>query len=401
MKKYLTIGLIIALIVVAHVIVIRMFWKGHKDVPPAETAAAAEAKPAESVVEQKDASGKPVAVKPAAAAAKMEMPSGKNPSLGKFFQYKQAIEGNIACIPLSAEATTGILVDIDSRKVLWAKNQREATPIASMTKMMTLLLAMEDIANRQDLSLETPVKVSNAASKIGGSQVYLDPKETFPLGELLKTVAIKSANDSAYLVAEFLSGGDVSGFIARMNRRAKQLKMPSTNFVNPNGLPVDSGENSTSSPEGMALLAEQLLEYPQVVKWTSSITDTFREPGVKGHQVLTNTNKLLGNCAGVNGMKTGFIRVSGFCITVTCTRGGKRMVAVVTGFQDKNHRTNFIKKLLDWGYRRDAVIDDPEALAKFDKTVTNVAGKEKGAARSALAGKKKKAAAPVEAEGHE
>ncbi len=399
MKKYLTIGLIIALIVVAHVIVIRMFWKGHKETP-ATVENAEEVKPAESV-EQKDASGKPVSVKPAGVAAKAEMAPARSPSLGKFFQYKHAIEGNIACLPLSSETTTGILVDIDSRQVLWAKNQREATPIASMTKMMTLLLAMEDINQRQDLSLETPVKVTNAAAKIGGSQVYLDPKETFPLSELLKTIAIKSANDSAYLVAEFLSGGDVSGFIARMNRRAKQLKMPSTNFVNPNGLPVDTGENSTSSPEGMALLAEQLLEYPQVLKWTSSPTDSFREKGTKGYQMLTNTNKLIGNCAGVNGMKTGFIRVSGFCITVTCTRGGKRMVAVVTGFQDKNHRTNFVKKLLDWGYRRDAVIDDPEALAKFDKTVTNVAGKEKGSARNALASKKKKQAAPAEAEGHE
>ncbi len=395
MKKYLTIGLIIALIVVAHVIVIRMFWKGQKDTPPAENAATE--KPAEKV-ELKDATGKPAAVKPAA--IKTEAAPGRNPSLGKFFQYKHAVEGNIPCLQLSSEATTGILVDIDSRKVLWAKNQREATPIASMTKMMTLLLAMEDITQRQDLSLETPVKVTPLASKIGGSQVYLDPKETFPLGELLKTVAIKSANDSAYLVADFLSNGDVSAFIARMNRRAKQLKMPSTNFVNPNGLPVDSGENSTSSPEGMALLAEQLLEYPQIVKWASSPTDTFREKDAKGHQVLTNTNKLIGSCPGVNGMKTGYIRVSGFCITVTCTRGGKRMVAVVTGFQDKNHRTNFVKKLLDWGYRRAAVIDDQEALSKFDKTVTNVAGKEKGSAKSAIAGKKKKMA-PAETEGHE
>jgi D-alanyl-D-alanine carboxypeptidase len=396
MKKILTIGLIIAFIVVAHVIVIRIFWTGKPDTPPANTAEN------QTADDQKldDASGNVAAGNPVTgnpAALKSEIPTGKSPSLGKFFQYKDTIEGNIPCLPLSAEATSGILVNIDTRKVIWAKNQRDATPIASMTKMMTLLLAFEEMEKRPDLTLETPIKVSPIASKIGGSQVYLDPKETFPLGELLKTIAIKSANDSAYQVADFLSSGDVSSFVARMNKRAKQLKMPSTEFVNPNGLPADSGENSKSSPEGMALLAERLLEYPALLKWTSSPTDSFRDKSSKSYQVLTNTNKLVRDCPGVNGMKTGFIRVSGFCITVTCTRGGKRLVAVVTGFPSGASRNLYVRKLLDWGYRRDAVIDDQEALTKFDKSVTNVGSKN----GSKSSGKKKKVIAPVEADGHE
>ena len=396
MKKILTIGLIIAFIVVAHVIVIRIFWTGKPDTPPVNTAEN------QTADDQKldDASGNVAAGNPVTgnpAALKSEIPTGKSPSLGKFFQYKDTIEGNIPCLPLSAEATSGILVNIDTRKVIWAKNQREATPIASMTKMMTLLLAFEEMEKRPDITLETPVKISPIASKIGGSQVYLDPKETFPLGELLKTIAIKSANDSAYQVADFLSSGDVSSFVARMNKRARQLKMPSTEFVNPNGLPTDSGENSKSSPEGMALLAERLLEYPALLKWTSSPTDSFRDKSSKSYQVLTNTNKLVRDCPGVNGMKTGFIRVSGFCITVTCTRGGKRLVAVVTGFPSGASRNLYVRKLLDWGYRRDAVIDDEEALSKFDKSVTNVGSKN----GSKSSGKKKKVIAPVEADGHE
>jgi D-alanyl-D-alanine carboxypeptidase len=395
MKKILTIGLIIAFIVVAHIIVIRIFWKGKQETPP--PAATEETSQTADGMPQKEAAGDVAAGKPVALKPEAPPPMVKNPALGKFFQYKHAIEGNIACLPLSAEATSGILVDIDSRKVLWAKNQREATPIASMTKMMTLLLAFEEMEKRPDITLDTPVKISPLASKIGGSQVFLDPKETFPLGELLKTIAIKSANDSAYQVADFISGGDVSSFVNRMNKRAKQLRMPSTEFVNPNGLPTDSGENSKSSPEGMALLAERLLEYPALLKWTSSPTDSFRDKSSKSYQQLTNTNKLVRDCPGVNGMKTGFIRASGFCITVTCTRGGKRLVAVVTGFPSGANRNLFVRKLLDWGYRRDAVIDDQEALAKFDKTVTNVSGK--GGAKNA--GKKKKVVAQVEADGHE
>ena len=380
MKKYLTFGLILGLIVVAHFVVIRMFFKSDKTETPVQPAVA----PAAADAEKSDGTktgipGTANAIKPV-------------PVLTKFFRYKDAIDGNIPCIARSSEATSGILVDLDSRNVLWAKNPREAEPIASMTKMMTLLLAFEAMQKRPEVTLETMVQVTPLSSKIGGSQVYLDPKESFPLGELLKTVAIKSANDSAYLVADFLSGGDVAGFVNKMNERAKQLKMPSTNFVNPHGLPNESGENSKSSPEGMAILAEQLLEYPQLLTWTTKVYDSFREKNNKSYQVITNTNKLVRDCAGVNGMKTGYIRVSGFCITVTCVRGGKRLVAVVTGYKSSNDRNLAVRKLLDWGYRRVAVIDNPEELAKFDKSVTKAPSKEKVAAKKSLPKKKKTAA---------
>lgn len=375
MKKYLTFGVILVFIVVAHFIVIRLFFRGEKTV---EAAAVATAPSGEQLVDGKGL--------PAATPAKLE------PAPVKFYNYKNAIDGNIPSIALSSEATSGILVDLDTRNVLWAKNPRESEPIASMTKMMTLLLAFEDMKKRPDVTLETMVQVSPGASKIGGSQVYLDPKESFPLGELMKTIAIKSANDSAYQVAYFLSNGDVAGFVNRMNERAKQLKMPNTNFVNPHGLPNESGENSKSSPEGMAILAEQLLEYPALLGWTTKVYDSFRDKSSKAHQVITNTNKLIRDCAGVNGMKTGYIRASGFCITVTCVRGGKRMACVVTGYKTSNDRNNAVRKLLDWGYRRAAVIDNSEELAKFDKTVTNAPGKNKSVAKKSIP-KKKKAAA--------
>jgi D-alanyl-D-alanine carboxypeptidase (penicillin-binding protein 5/6) len=211
------------------------------------------------------------------------------------------------------------------------------------------------------VSLDTPVKVSTASYKIGGSQVWLDPKETFPLSELLKTVAIKSANDSAYLVAEFIGNGDVSFFVQKMNDKAKEIKMPETNFSNPHGLPEkSSADDNKSSPEGLAILAEYLLEYPLAVKWASTPQDVFRK-GTNKPLILHNHNSLVKNCAGVDGMKTGYIKRSGYCTTVTCKRGSRRLVAVVTGFplntRRGRERDNFVRKLLDWGYKRANQLD--------------------------------------------
>ncbi|MBE6371393.1 MAG: D-alanyl-D-alanine carboxypeptidase, partial [Lentisphaerae bacterium] len=154
------------------------------------------------------------------------------------FNFQTAWKGVIPDLPASAGTRAGILVDADTGNVLWDKQASTPVQIASMTKLMTLLLACEDIqAGRNGITLQSPVKVSSAAMKIGGSQVWLDPKETFPLEELLKAVAIKSANDAAYQVAEFLGQGDVYGFVGRMNRRAREIGMKNTHFHNPHGLP--------------------------------------------------------------------------------------------------------------------------------------------------------------------
>jgi len=272
------------------------------------------------------------------------------------YDYSLAVNGNLSEIPASSVAKSGILVDINTRKVLWAKNPKESVAIASMTKMMTLLIAMEDICNGK-ASLSSDVKVTNHAQKIGGSQVYLDPRESFKLEDLLKTIAIKSANDSAYLVSEYLGNGDVESFIQRMNQKSEYLNMPGTKFFNAHGLPgTSSKEDNVSSAEGMAVLAEVLLRYPEIVTWAATPTFTFRE-GTDKPMLITNHNKLVNDCPGVDGMKTGFINRSGFCTTVTCKRGDRRLIAVVTGFNSSKDRNNFIRKLLDWGYRRAPLVE--------------------------------------------
>jgi serine-type D-Ala-D-Ala carboxypeptidase (penicillin-binding protein 5/6) len=277
--------------------------------------------------------------------------------LSKPLIYKNAEWGNIPSLPNSKLAATGILVNVDSRKVLWAKNCRKSVPIASMTKMMTELLAFEATDNNPDISLSTEIKVTNEAYKIGGSQVWLDPRESFTLKELLKSIMIKSANDSAYLVAQYLGGGDISTFINRMNEKAKEIGMPNAHFSNPDGLPEkSSADDNRATAEGLVFLAEYLRQYPLANEWAKTKIAWFRE-GSKNPTMLVNTNHLIRNdVTGVTGMKTGYTVRSGFCLTATCTRGGKNMIAVVTGFKSRKARDLFVKQLLDWGYKKDAKI---------------------------------------------
>ncbi len=339
MKTSRLIGTFLIIILAIHAIGIGIFYyKGKKS----------EALPSDPGV----TTPTPAEVEPPAPEPEVKKPA--NPLFGTRFVYTNAIQGDLPAVLETNEVRAGILVNLDSRQVLWAKEPREGYPIASMTKMMTLLLAAEAMErNPEGLNKDTPVKVTLASSKIGGSQVWLDPRETLPLGELLKAIAIKSANDAAYLVAEYLNDGDVAGFVGLMNRRARELRMPSTAFVNPYGLKTNDGKNSVSSPEGMAILAERLLEFPDIMEMCSTRLSTFRPEG-KGHLQLTNTNGLLGKCTGVDGLKTGYIKESGFCITVTCLRGGKRMVAVVMGAPTTPKRNAVVQKLLDWGYKRDS-----------------------------------------------
>ncbi len=281
-----------------------------------------------------------------------QQPAQVKPKAPATYSFDGAAQGDLA-LPNAKSCLTGILVDADNHRVLWAKDARKAVPIASMTKMMTLLLAFEDMETRPEITLSTPVAVTPEANKIGGSQVYLDPRETFPFGELLKSVAIKSANDSAYLVAEFLNNGDVAGFTARMNTRAAELGMTSTAFLNSHGLakelPNGVKKDSLSSALDMVILGEQLLHYPQLMTWASTPMDSFRD----GKTELKNHNNLVfKKVNGVDGLKTGFINSSGFCVTVSCLRGGKRTLACVTGFKTYKERDAFAEALLNWGYTR-------------------------------------------------
>lgn len=244
---------------------------------------------------------------------------------------------------------TGVLLDWDGHEILWRKDAEKAVPIASMTKMMTALLLIEDV-DAGAASLEAPVQVTAAAADVGGSQVYLDPRESLTLDELLKCMMIFSANDAAHLAAEFLAGGNVDAFVKRMNARAVELGLTKTAFRNPHGLPpTGRGRQNQGTAMEMAYLAGQLLKHPQVVRWSSTWVSYIREGTPKKFQ-LASRNRLIVDCPGVNGMKTGFTNQAGFCVSATCERQGRTLIAVVTGCPSQKQRNDLVAALLNWGY---------------------------------------------------
>ncbi len=245
------------------------------------------------------------------------------------------------------EYKSAVLMDHETGQLLFEENPHEKVIPASLVKMMVLLLVMEKL-EAGEFHLSDVVTVSAWASKIGGQQVYLAEGETFPLGELLKAIAISSANDAATAVAEFLAG-DTDACVALMNRRAKQLGMNDTTFANVHGLPPDKGqeENYTSAYD-VALLGRELLKYPQILSWTATLEDTFRN----GTFTLTNTNRqLIQKYKGVDGLKTGFHpRGADFTICATAKRQDRRLIAVVMGVPRKVDRYRAVIDLFNLGF---------------------------------------------------
>ncbi|OGV75320.1 MAG: hypothetical protein A3K19_18425 [Lentisphaerae bacterium RIFOXYB12_FULL_65_16] len=251
----------------------------------------------------------------------------------------------------AALCRAGVVLDWTHRRILWEKNAADPVPIASMTKMMTVLLLMEAVRDPYSgVTLTTPVRVTKGTWAISEGQVYMDPRETFTMDELLKCMLIHSANDAAYLVAETLGGGSPKRFCQRMNQRAKEQGLSSFAFFNAHGLtePNRPRQNS-AAPFDLAFLAGHLLDYPEVVHWSSTWSSPIREKTKKPF-LLTNRNKLVKTCPGVNGMKTGFTNVAGFCVTATCTRNDRVLIVVATGCPSSVARDDLVTKLLDWGY---------------------------------------------------
>jgi len=245
---------------------------------------------------------------------------------------------------------SGMLYDFTNDRLLWERDSDEPVRIASMTKMMTALLAFEDEESRADLSMDTVIQVTNAAFRIGGSQVWLDPRESFTLRELLISIMVKSANDSSYLVGEYLAEGSMSQFVDRMNARAVELNMNSTHFFNAHGLP-EGNTGNTASCQDLARLAIALMRFDKALEWASIPTYDFRADTDKP-TVLANHNRLIFTTKGVDGLKTGYTKGAGYCVTVTCLRDGRRLIAVTTGFKSSKRRDTFTKELINWGYRQ-------------------------------------------------
>ncbi|MGN0711460.1 MAG: D-alanyl-D-alanine carboxypeptidase family protein [Anaerovoracaceae bacterium] len=248
---------------------------------------------------------------------------------------------------LEIAAKSAVLMDAGSGTLLFSQNGDEKLPPASVTKIMTMLLAMEAVDSGR-VSLTDEVAVSDRAASMGGSQMYMEPGEKHTLEELMKGISMVSANDAAVAVAEYLAGS-VEIFVENMNAKAKELGMVNTNFVNTNGLPVP---NHYTSAHDIAIMGSELIKHEKTHDWLTKWQDTINV-GLEGKQKefgLTNTNKLIKQYSGANGIKTGFTQEAGYCLAGSAEREGMTLVAVVLGCQDSKTRFAETMKLLDYGF---------------------------------------------------
>ena len=238
---------------------------------------------------------------------------------------------------------SAILMEASTGKVLFEQNADEALPPASVTKVMTLLLVMEAIADGR-IAYGDMVTASAHACSMGGSQIYLKEGEQMSVEDMLKSVVIASANDAAVALAEHIWGTE-EAFVEQMNRRALELGMNNTHFENTNGLDDTTTAHLTSARD-IALMSRALLAHPKITEYSSIWLDTIRD-GAFG---LTNTNRLVRFYPGATGLKTGSTAKAGFCVSATATRDGMNLICVIMGAESRDIRNASATSLLDFGF---------------------------------------------------
>lgn len=244
---------------------------------------------------------------------------------------------------LELDCKSAVLMEAETGEILYAYNENEPLPPASVTKVMTLLLVMEAIAEGK-ISYTDEVVAGEHACSMGGSQIYLEPGERMSVEDLLKSVVIASANDAALTLAEYVAGTE-EAFVEQMNARAAQLGMENTHFENTNGLD-DTTENHVTSAKDIAIMSRELIQYPRILEYSSIWMDTVRN----GEFGLTNTNRLIRYYKGANGLKTGSTAKAGFCITATAERDGMTLIAVIMGSPSRDTRNSAATALLNYGF---------------------------------------------------
>ena len=247
---------------------------------------------------------------------------------------------------LEVAGKSALLMDITTGTVLYEKNAHESLPPASVTKIMTLLLIMEAI-DGGDLDWEDTVTASETAAAKGSSQVYLKVGETMSVRDMVKAIAVSSANDCACAMAELLAGSE-GAFVEKMNRRAQELGMKNTHFVNCTGLDDDpSAKDHRTTAYDIALMSRELmLHHPDIQTYTTIWMDSVRG----GSFGLSNTNKLIRFYQGATGLKTGYTSQAGHCLSATARRGQMHLVAVVLGAGSSAERFSACRTMLDYGF---------------------------------------------------
>ena len=262
---------------------------------------------------------------------------------------------------LAPNAKSAIMIEASTGEILFQKNKDEKLAPASMTKMMSMLLIMEEIESG-NLKWDEMITASEKASSMGGSQIFLKAGEKMTVEELLKGVAIASGNDAVVALAERISGSE-EAFVKRMNTRAKDLGLKNTNFVNATGLTAD---NHYSSANDMSLIAKELVKHEKILEFTSTYEDYLRKD-TKSPFWLVNTNRLVRFKEGVDGLKTGFTDEAGYCLTATMKKDNMRLITVVMKEENTSKRSADTTKMLDYGfnvYMVQTILDESTTIEK-------------------------------------
>ena len=272
---------------------------------------------------------------------------------------------------LAPNAKSAIMIEASTGEILFQKNKDEKLAPASMTKMMSMLLIMEEIENG-NLKWNEMITTSEKASSMGGSQIFLKVGEKMTVEDLLKGVAIASGNDAVVALAERVSGSEEQ-FVKRMNIRAKDLGLKNTNFINATGLTAD---NHYSTAYDMSLIAKELVKHEKILEFTSTYEDYLRKD-TKSPFWLVNTNRLVRFKEGVDGLKTGFTDEAGYCLTATMKKDNMRLITVVMKEENTSKRSADTTKMLDYGfniYMVQTILDEKTTIEKkkveLGKTIT-------------------------------
>ena len=271
-------------------------------------------------------------------------------------------------IDLAESAVSAILIEPSTGEVIFEKNSHEKLHPASMTKMMSMLLIIENI-EKGVISWDEMVTTSPNASGMGGSQILLETGEQMSVRDLFKGIAVASGNDAVVAMAEKIAGTE-GMFVSMMNERAKQLGLTDTNFKNPHGL--DAADHYSSAYD-MSIIAKELVKHPQVLEYTSIYEDYLRQ-NTDRKIWLVNTNKLVRFYPGVDGLKTGYTKEAGYCLTATAKKGNSRFIAVVMGETDSKTRNAEVSEMLDYAfaqYEVEEVLSKDTIVGKVPVTLGN------------------------------
>jgi D-alanyl-D-alanine carboxypeptidase (penicillin-binding protein 5/6) len=287
----------------------------------------------------------------------------------------QAIENDI-----TPNASGAILIDADSKQILYDKNADKKLFPASTTKIMTMIIMFEAINNKK-ISFDDQVTTSKYAASMGGSQVYLEEGENMSLEDMFKSIAIASANDASVAVSEYIAGS-TNKFVEMMNQKAKELNLKNTHFENVTGL---HDNNHYTCPYDLAMMASYLIKIGgNKLLSVTSLYDSYIREDTKQSFWLVNTNKLLKLYDGVDGLKTGYTKEAGYCLVTTAKRDGQRLVGVVMKESEPKKRNEEMCDLLDYGfnnykreiiYKKDSIIEK-HVVDKMDNLTINVVCKE-------------------------